>query len=177
MRVGGCDQSVGPGPEQRLVLARYAEQAADHRDGQRVGEIIDDVDQPARLEGLHQFLGDPVDLAAHGIDPARAVRRAEGPHGEGAQPVVLRVVKPQERRLVCHFATAAGVDTHPRVVEQSGDLVVGADQVAAICLPHHGTGLAEFRVQRVGVGATRVVGDPCQQGLGGHRGSSWLGGT
>ncbi|MFF4566377.1 TetR/AcrR family transcriptional regulator [Streptomyces sp. NPDC001435] len=127
--VGGCDQSVGPGPEERLVLARHAEQAADHHDGQRIGEVVDDVDLPARLERLQQFPGDPVDLAAHGIDPAGAVW---GPQGRMARVRSLwrsgsssrrngglRVTSPRVRGR--HSSAGRGAERQSRGSRRSGN--------------------------------------------------------
>ena len=90
---------VGPGVEARLVLARDAQQTADHGDGEagrrsrRRGRS-----GPCPAKPSIRSLTIRASLAAHGVDPAGRVRRAEGAHGQAAQPVVLGGVESDEGR-------------------------------------------------------------------------------
>lgn len=52
-------------------------------------------------------------------------------------------------------------------MKQSGDLMVSAHQVAAVVLSYH-PALAQFRVERIRVGAVRVIGDALKESVRGH---------
>jgi hypothetical protein len=62
--VEGSDEGVTPGPEAGLVLSRDAEQVADHRDGQREGQRVDEV-EACRGVGV----GSGEEPAGHLADP------------------------------------------------------------------------------------------------------------
>src|SRR5262249_50248705 len=61
-------------------------------------------------------------------------------------------------RGVGHPRVVAGIGADPRVVQQRGDLVVGADDIAAVGLARH-RGVAQLGVEGVGVGSAGGVED------------------
>ncbi len=171
-RLEGGGHGVGPAVEALLVLRGDAEQTADHGHGEGVGEVLDQVDPVPPLEAVDEAGDDSGDLAAQVVDPPGGVRRAVRPHDQPAQPVVVGRVEPDEARRQLGVVGAgegsrpggemADVGADPGVVEQAVDLPVGADQVGAGLVPHHG-GPAELGVQRVRVGAVGVVEDLAQE--------------
>ncbi len=155
--------------EDRLVLARHAQQFADHRDRQGVGEIRDQF-QPARTVahmGVEQ-LGDPgLDVGAHPEDA-----REELVGHERAQVVVAGRVQAEEGLDVLVRGAGLGrlrvAGAHARVPQQPRDLGVRADHPRVLAEPLHGP-LAEPGEQRIGVGAVGVVDDLAERGGGGER--------
>ncbi len=80
--------------ELRLVLDRHTEQAADHRDRQRVGEVGDHV-EPALLGDLvEQRINQRRDAGFQRLHHLRGERLAD----QSAKPGVIRRVEKQESR-------------------------------------------------------------------------------
>lgn len=96
VRVEAGGDDVGPGVEAGLVLARNAQQPADHGDGEGVREVVDDVDLPPVPETVDEVGDDAGQFAAHVVDAPGRFRRPERAHRHTAQPVVLGRVQPQE---------------------------------------------------------------------------------
>lgn len=78
VRVETGGDGVGPGVEERLVLARNPEQPTDHGHGEGVREVVDDVDLVAVPETVDEVGDDPGQFAAHVVD---APGVSGGPNG------------------------------------------------------------------------------------------------
>src|SRR5262249_41534012 len=152
------------GRRRRRVLAGRREDGAGRGDGERVGEVVEDAHTVPVPEGVYPPGDHLPEPGSHALDPSGVVGRPEVPHRLAAHPVVLgRVVAdepPQfplaSRALVVVLREAARIRADPWVVQQGGDLPVGADDVSAVLLARQGR-VWEFGIERVGVGAVRVV--------------------
>lgn len=172
-------EGVRPGVEAGLVLAWHPQQSADHGYGERVGELVDQVDAFGVSEVVDQPGDDGAEVAPHPVDAAWGVRRPEGPVGHPAQPVVLGRIQLEEARregrglllatlgqwVPGRRGQVAGVGAESRVVQQALDLVVGADDVRPAPVVEDGS-LAQFFVQGVRVRAVGVVQDLAQDAVG-----------
>ncbi len=109
--------------EARLVLAGHAEQLADDRHRQRVGEIVDDIELALVALGIEQLVDEGDDAVVHGVDASRG----ELAHHQPPQSVVLGRVEEEEWPWLDALRTGEGnlglalVLAHPRVVQQGGD--------------------------------------------------------
>src|SRR6266511_2536244 len=174
--VGGVDPGhdrFRPTVERRFVLARYAEQRADDLDGQRVREVVDDVDLLPIAEPGDEVVDERRDLGLAFGHSRRVVGRAELAHRDTAQAVVIGRVPSDERRKTGWWqafrrvreATRVGADA--RVVEQRTDLPVRAHHVRPVVLDRDRR-LAEPGVDREGIVPVRRVRQLVQQCLVGH---------
>jgi hypothetical protein len=124
-----------------------------------VSEVVDDVDLHPVREGVDQTGDDPEQLGAELVDARGAGRGAEVPHGEPANPVVLRGVEVDEGGCAALVRLAgSSVRAQPRVMHQRSDRSIRADDDGAVLLGGDRCS-AELRVERVGVGAVPVVED------------------
>ncbi|MBW3630732.1 MAG: hypothetical protein KY464_15750, partial [Gemmatimonadetes bacterium] len=100
LRVAGAERVVEPAGqhgrpvrEAHVVLGGHTQHLADHGDGERVGEVLDQLQPPARVRGVQQVTGQ---LLHHGPQPVDRPRRERLAH-QPAQPGVVRRVHEQER--------------------------------------------------------------------------------
>ena len=134
--ISRLDERVGPLRKARLVLAGDAEQLADRRDRQRVGEVVDDVDAVLAREVVDQrrWRFRPARGAcyrsARGCGVARmAALPARGAgHGSGGSWLINGCGSPGcafvgSRPGTAEFSAAAGIGADPRIVQQRDDLV------------------------------------------------------
>jgi hypothetical protein len=169
-RAQRVDHSVGPHVEAGLVFLRNAEQPADHRDGERVGDVLDQVDPLPTTQIVDQAHHDLLNLGLEPRDQAGLVRRSEVPVCLPAQAIVIGRIRGDEPRWAgCGpmVLAVAGIGAHARVVQQRHDFAIPAHHVGAVGLARDGR-LALPGIERVGVVAVRVVEDLRQQGLLGH---------
>jgi hypothetical protein len=106
----GCDvgvedrcQVTGVLPEQRSVVGGDPEQLADHRHGQREGEVVDDVEPATHHEGREDLVRQLLDAPAQPVDRARREGLAHQPTHSG----VVRCVH-EEQHLGEHLPGELG---------------------------------------------------------------------
>ena len=173
--IGGVDRlddRVRPGVEARLVARGHAQELADHRDRDGVGEVVDDVDRTG-LQGVDLLVDQPTDLRFALQHEPGIARRAELTHGDPTQPVVVGRILSDERRdgreIDGHGAVRL-VGADPRIMEKADDLLVRGDDVRTVVLDGHG--VLELRVQAVGIRTARGIADLVEECGDGH-GAPW----
>ena len=87
--VAGLNEVGGPHSKARFVLAGHPEHAADNRDRERVGELVDQADAVPPGEVVNQASDDLVQLGDQAIDPVGAVWRPEVSHEPSPCSVML----------------------------------------------------------------------------------------
>ena len=160
LRFEGGGDGVAPGPEAGLVLSRDAEQVADHRDGQREGQPVDEVEasrgagrgeEPAgdladpRLKTGYRLRGEGTGHEAPDAGVVGRVHREQVGGGKLPAGVAGRV----GRRLVTALVHGGGAE--PPVPQDALRRCVvrrhpGTERAADQAAP------ADVGVQRVGVG-------------------------
>ena len=160
-------RAVHPDPEALFVARGHAEQLADHRDRERVGEVVDDVDPGAARQSSIK----PVTIAvipapcprpcpASWAGRSGAWRAAAAGRGRAGR-CCMKAESCRGRPRRCsgspwrpqQSARGCGESELTRGSCSSATIsAVGADDVAAVREPRH-RGLAQLGVQRVRVGA------------------------
>jgi hypothetical protein len=162
-RVQQVDQRPRPGPEPVPVGLRHAEQLADHRDGQGVGEVLGHVHRARAGDPFQQFRHDHLDPRSQPLHRPRRERLAD----QRSQPRVVGRVDEQHRgggllpgqqpvhlggqAKLPHPLGAAQVPAHPRVPQHRQHVSMAGEHPESQRAAVHRVGGAELLVQRIGV--------------------------
>jgi hypothetical protein len=86
VRVNALDDRVGESVEERPILGWHPEQMADHADGQRVGEFVDDVNDVLAAEAVDPPRRRLEERRPQAFDSPRCVRQSEASGRAGSVP-------------------------------------------------------------------------------------------
>ena len=83
-----------PLSDRGLITDGHPQHLADHRDGQRIGQVLDDVHRARRHDAIQEPVHDVLDMRAHRLHHARSKRLVH----QGAQARVVGWILEEHRR-------------------------------------------------------------------------------